>query len=360
MTLLVAIVALVLIAAPAPASGRSANDPANGSPHNNKDFAGPVHIGGDRKMYMECRGKGSPTVVFVSGAGDRTETWSKTLDPSEQAVLPAIAETNRVCAYDRPGTYLAVGEEDFEPSRNGPVPQPTTLQDAVADLHALLSASGERGPYVVVGHSMGGAISRLYTSEYPQDVSGLVLVDYTPYEARTALTDEQWGYWKVLLGSPSEEALALYPDLERFDHQRNLEQVLAAAPLWPMPLIVLSSDEPYDLTPFVDDGTLPADVADEFDVFLFRAILEARADLVSQVPGARHITDTDSGHYIHQEQPQLVIGSVREIVEAARKKACALGTQEPRPVHQGRKARTAIDSIAKTDNRKGDSRWHVT
>jgi pimeloyl-ACP methyl ester carboxylesterase len=152
-------------------------------------------------------------------------------------------------------------------------------------------------------------------------VSGLVLVDYTPYDARSALTDEQWGYWKVLLGSPSEEALALYPDLERFDHQRNLREVLAAAPLKPMPLIVLSSDEPYDLAPFVDDGTLPSDIAEEFGDILFRAILEARADLVSQVPGARHLTDTHSGHYIHQEQPQLVIGSVREVAEAVRKKA---------------------------------------
>jgi pimeloyl-ACP methyl ester carboxylesterase len=243
--------------------------------------------------------------------------------------LPAIAETNRVCAYDRPGTVLAVGEgaEDFEPSRSDAVPQPTTLQDGVADLHALLSAPGERGPYVVVGHSMGGAIARLYASEYPQDVSGLVLVDYTPYDARTALSDEQWGYWKVLLGSPSEEALTLYPDLERFDHQRNLEQVLAAAPLKQMPLIVLSSDEPYDLTPFVEDGTLPADIAEEFGNILFQAILDARADLVSQVPGARHITDTHSGHYIHQEQPQLVSGSVREVAEAVRKKACALGTK---------------------------------
>ena len=91
-----------------------------------------------------------------------------------------------------------------------------------------------------------------------------------------------------------------------------------------MPLIVLSSDEPYDLTPFVDDATLPANVAVEFGDVLFRAILEARADLVSQVPGARHITDTDSGHYIHQENPQLVIASVHEVVEAARKKACTL------------------------------------
>jgi pimeloyl-ACP methyl ester carboxylesterase len=132
-------------------------------------------------------------------------------------VLPAIAQTNRVCAYDRPGTILATGEdiEDFEPSRSDSVDQPSTLQDGAKDLHALLKASGERGPYVVVGHSMGGAMARLYASEHPEDVSGLLLVDYTPYEARKALTRKEWGYWKVLLGgAPPEEALKLYPDLE--------------------------------------------------------------------------------------------------------------------------------------------------
>jgi len=69
---------------------------------------------------------------------------------------------------------------------------------------------------------------------------------------------------------------------------------------------------------------LPANIAEQFAKDLFQAILDARADLVSQVPGARHITNTRSGHYIHQEQPQLVIASVREVVEAVRKKACTL------------------------------------
>ena len=313
-------VAAVVLAAAAPALAQSGS--ANNSGHA-KDFSGLVDIGGGREMYMECQGTGYPTVVFVAGAQDRAETWSTTKDPSEQAVLPAIAETNRVCAYDRPGTILATGEgpEDFKPSRSDPVDQPTTLQDHVDDLHALLKASGERGPYVVVGHSMGGAVSRLYASEYPEEVSGLVLVDPTPFEA--AVTDEQWELWKPLLGCPcppSEEALELYPALEWSDNDQNRVQASAAAPLKPMPFIAFQSDKPFDLSPYVEDGTLPmtAEEAEEFRILLYNAWHDAIGALVSQVPGARFIDDPHSGHYIHQEQPQLVIDSIREVVDAAR------------------------------------------
>ena len=318
---LAAVVALVLAAA-APALAES------GSANNSGKL---VDIGGGREMYMECQGTGYPTVVFVAGAQDRAETWSTTKDPSEQAVLPAIAETNRVCAYDRPGTILATGEgpEDFEPSRSDPVPQPTTLQDHAADLHALLKASGERGPYVVVGHSMGGAVSRLYASEHPEDVSGLVLVDPTPYEAANALTDEEWALWKPLLGRPpSEEALELYPALEWSDLDGNLKQASAAAPLKPMPFIAFQSDEPFDFTPFVEDGTLPMTLeeAEQFRILLYNSWHDAIGDLVSQVPGARFIDDPQSGHYIHQEQPQLVTDSVREVLDAVEQQSSSLLT----------------------------------
>jgi pimeloyl-ACP methyl ester carboxylesterase len=328
--LLAAIVALVLAAAvPALASSRSPNDSAKGNPGkgnsgHNKDFKGLVDIGGGRKMYMECQGKGRPTVVFVAGAQDRAETWSTTEDPSEQAVLPAIAQTNRVCAYDRPGTLVSTGDgpEDFLPSRSDPVPQPTTLQDHVDDLHALLKASGEgKRPYVVVGHSMGGAVSRLYASEYPEEVSGLVLVDPTPYEAANLITAKQWRLWKPLLGGrPPEEALKIYPALEWAPSDRNRELASAAAPLKPMPFIAFQSDKPFDFLPFMEDGTLPmtAEEAEQFRILLYNAWHDAIGALVSQVPGAKFIDDPHSGHYIHQEQPQLVIDSIREVVDAAR------------------------------------------
>jgi pimeloyl-ACP methyl ester carboxylesterase len=112
-----------------------------------EDFAKQIDIGGGRKMYLECRGSSSPTVVLVAGLKGSAEDWNITMQ-SEPTVFAEVAKFTRVCAYDRPGT--PVGEK---PSRSDPVPQPTTAGEAVADLHALLSAAGEAGPYVLVGHS---------------------------------------------------------------------------------------------------------------------------------------------------------------------------------------------------------------
>jgi pimeloyl-ACP methyl ester carboxylesterase len=134
------------------------------------DFAGLVDIGGGRKMYLESRGTRSPTVV-LGGLRASADDWSLA-DKTAPAVFSEVAKFTRVCAYDRPGTPV-----DEKPSRSDPVSQPTTAGDAVADLHALLSAAGEPGPYVLVGHSYGGLIVRLYASTYPKDVCGLVLVD---------------------------------------------------------------------------------------------------------------------------------------------------------------------------------------
>ena len=107
------------------------------------DFAGLIDIGGGRKMYLECRGTGSPTVVLVGGLRASAEDWG-IADKSAPAALHEVSKFTRVCACDRPGT--PVGEK---PSRSDSVPQPATAGDAVADLHALLTAVGEAKPYVL-------------------------------------------------------------------------------------------------------------------------------------------------------------------------------------------------------------------
>jgi len=166
-----------------------------------------------------------------------------------------------VCACDRPGT--PVGEK---PSRSDPVPQPTTAKDAVADLHALLSAAGEAGPYVLVGHSYGGLIVRLYASTYPKEVSGLVLVDALSEGLQDAETSEQWAIQRKLIQNDDPENVALYPALERVDVDRSLKQIRAAPPLRSVPLVVLSADRPWgpQVPTMITAGKLPADIPPDF------------------------------------------------------------------------------------------------
>ena len=71
-------------------------------------------------------------------------------------VLPGVAETTRVCTYDRPGTVASIGEDDFV-SRSDPIAQPRTAPEVVAELHALLQAAEVPGPYVLAGHSWGAS-----------------------------------------------------------------------------------------------------------------------------------------------------------------------------------------------------------
>jgi pimeloyl-ACP methyl ester carboxylesterase len=107
------------------------------------DFAGLIDIGEGRQTYMECSGTGSLTVVLLSGLRGVADVWStSSTGKGATTVFPEVVDFTRVCAYDRPGTV--VGGES--PSRSDPASQPTTAQDAVADLHALLSAAEELVP----------------------------------------------------------------------------------------------------------------------------------------------------------------------------------------------------------------------
>lgn len=123
-----------------------------------------VNMGG-RTLNLYCSGQGNPTVVFETGGNDTGYDWS--------LLQPKIAQFTRACWYDRAG----VGWSD-------PPPEPRTSTSVVRDLHELLSRAGVAPPYVLVGASIGGEYARVYTSRYPPEVAGLVLLDSSHPEQR--------------------------------------------------------------------------------------------------------------------------------------------------------------------------------
>ncbi|HJZ62747.1 MAG TPA: alpha/beta fold hydrolase [Candidatus Acidoferrum sp.] len=110
------------------------------------------------KMHLHCTGQDSPTVVVEVGIGDISTDWVFVQD--------AVSNFTRICTYDRAG---------YAWSEPGPLP--ATYPQMNVELHELLAAAQESGPFVLVGHSFGGPLVRSYTKIYPDEVAGLLLVD---------------------------------------------------------------------------------------------------------------------------------------------------------------------------------------
>jgi pimeloyl-ACP methyl ester carboxylesterase len=269
------------------------------------DFVGLVDIGDHRKIYLDCSGQGLPTVVLISGKGNRADTWSTARpDALGQAVFPTIAKFTRVCAYDRPGT---VGALASEPSRSDPVPLPVTAAAGAADLQALLTAAKVPGPYVLVGHSMGGMIARLFASEYGSEVAGLVLEDALSEDLVSGLTADQRAVFENLNGAP-----------ENYDNVKSFQEVAAAPPVRPMPVVVLTAGLPQLTPDVIASGQLPPQVTQVFADALWAAQMRAQDHLAALFPGGRHIMVANSTHYIHVDQPHVVIDAIRDVVDAVR------------------------------------------
>ena len=142
----------------------------------------------------------------------------------------------------------------------------------------------------------------------------------SPKGFEDAETPEQWAIQRKLIEGDVREGVAQYPALERIDVDRSFEQLRAAPPLRQFPLIVLSADRGWGPTSPVNDcGRRAAGRrAADFGYVTDAAQKQAQAKLAKLVPNAKHITNTNSGHEIHKEQPQLVIDAIREVVEAVR------------------------------------------
>jgi pimeloyl-ACP methyl ester carboxylesterase len=119
---------------------------------------GALYSVGDHRLHLDCRGHGTPTVVLFNGLGEISASWAK--------VTAQLGSDTRVCAYDRAGQAWS---DDADRPQDG--------IDAAEDLHVLLDAAGEQGPFVLVGHSIGGPYAMTYATQYPEQVAGMVLLD---------------------------------------------------------------------------------------------------------------------------------------------------------------------------------------
>jgi pimeloyl-ACP methyl ester carboxylesterase len=223
-------------------------------------------------IKISCGGErtpGSPMVVLEAGAGNGANTWWR--------VHPAIAEFARVCAYDRPTL-----------GRNSPARPPTPMPDAVvATLDGLLEGAGERGPYVLVGHSAGGMIVRLFASRFPERVKGMVLIE-SSHEDQVRRFEE---LNPAQAGSPRPPGV-----FEPFEPAAMSAALSAANWHASIPLLVLTRGVP-----------MPS--ADQYALWL-----ELQGELASRSPRGEHVIAKQSEHFIHIDEPQLVLDGIRRML----------------------------------------------
>lgn len=155
---------------------------------------------GDYRLHLNCQGTGSPTVILETLAGGVSANWAW--------IQPELARTTRVCAYDRAGRGWS---DPGVPAQD--------LWGTVSDLHTLLQNAGETGPYVLVGHSIGGLYVRAFAQQYPEETAGIVLID-----------------------SAHPEQLVRYPEYTALA-PTIYSQAQALGSLGEQPLIVISADE---------------------------------------------------------------------------------------------------------------------
>jgi pimeloyl-ACP methyl ester carboxylesterase len=249
-----------------------------------------VDIGG-RSLFIDCRGTGSPTVILESGLTADTTWWDDVIGP--------IAETTRVCAYDRANN----GESDQV--------SPHTGDQSVSDLAKLLAGRDIDPPYVLVAWSFGGPISRLFAARHPDEIVGMVLVDTDPVDYRDQgaafVPDDvlERSYW----ASENDEKLDLDAtlDLVRAESTRGSFD--------DHPLVVLTPSTPNsgDIGQGGSQG-LPGPRVPELDELYLR--LEREMQNLSS--NARFVLVADSGHCIMCDQPQVVIDAVKDVIKAAR------------------------------------------
>jgi pimeloyl-ACP methyl ester carboxylesterase len=232
---------------------------------------GRADVGGYELTY-ECRGEGEPTVILEAGLGaEGTEEFFGFLD--------RVAGVTRVCTYDRAGT----GMSDERPGG-----EHVTAALMAKELHRLLDALQVELPVVLVGHSYGGMPVRAFEGAYSDDVAGMVLIDVSSEPEVPIYERFDAGPW--------------IDGTDRIDIHATVRELRAAGDLGDLPLIVVTAGI----------------IEDEWLATVPKLAARAQTRLAGLSSNAIHVVATDSGHFVHEDAPDVVLAAIAEVVEAVR------------------------------------------
>ena len=274
-----------------------------------------VDVGGGINMHIYCTGEGSPTVILDAGLNGGTMSWA--------GFQEQVSNHTRVCSYDRAG--MSWSEEG---------PKPRTYMRIADELHALLQAAGEQGPYVLVGHSVGAHTIRFFEQEYPTDVAGVVLVDPAHEKTlstelipvieqiqRTYVSYAHGGFWRYVLNPDFTKKGPEGPDVP-IEIINNLEVVYSAKSL------STAADElaaMYETVRALNATNVRGAWGDKPTIVLsadneiahLTGALEHHEELASLSTRGEHIL-VPGGHNIHYEHPDIVAEAILNIVNTVR------------------------------------------
>jgi pimeloyl-ACP methyl ester carboxylesterase len=242
-----------------------------------------VDVGG-HALRMLIAGRGSPTVVFEAGgsgaAGGPLEAW--------QWVQPPVSQFATTVAYDRAGI-----------GRSTPGPKPRDARQIARELHTALHNASLSPPYILVGHSFGGPLNRVFADLYPAEVGGLILVDPT---------QEEFINWNQARDPNRAER----QDEEWKEIQASLTQARQSRVPEGIPVILITA-----MGPRVFPKSMTEKQKEEFRA-MKQMWLKFHNDWLNSLSNGEHVVTEKSGHGVPFEEPDLVVRAIRQVVEKTR------------------------------------------